>query len=64
LRSYFRSLPFFSAFVFGSAIPLLAQDMGIRVEAVRLMERAPFSKRKKRLKSSNLVSRELAKQPR
>jgi len=40
MRCYFRSLPIFSAFVFGSAIPLLAQDMGIRVEAVRLMERA------------------------
>lgn len=40
MRSFFRSLPFFCAFVFGPSIHLLAQDMSIRVEAVRLMDRA------------------------
>jgi len=40
MRPFFGALPFSSAFLFACTIPLLAQDMDVRVEAVRLMDRA------------------------
>jgi hypothetical protein len=40
MRAFFRALWFFSLFLLASTIPLRAQDMPVRVEAVRLLERA------------------------
>lgn len=40
MRPFFRALPFFWALLFASAAHLRAQGMPVRVEAVRLLERA------------------------